>query len=89
MPASTVTRLRSGSTWRMRCMPSRESCTPSVTAAAVNEWPAPMAFTRWPASAARRTIVATSSVDRGAARSAASQRWLPAQLDSVEGIRGA
>ena len=71
----------------MPCMPSRESCTPSVTAAAVNEWPAPMAFTRCPASAARRTIAATSSVDRGAARSAASQRWLPAQLDSVEGIR--
>ena len=31
---------------------------------------------------------ATSSVDRGAARSAATQRWLPAQLDSVDGIAG-
>jgi hypothetical protein len=45
-----------------------------------------MAFTRCPDPAARRTIVATSSVDRGAARSAANQRWFPAQFDTVEAI---
>ena len=45
-------------------MASSEIRSPSVIAASVNEWPPPIAFTRWPASAARRTIAATSSVRR-------------------------
>jgi hypothetical protein len=64
-------------------MRSSVSWTPDVSAAAVNECPAPIALTRVPASAARRTIAATSSVDRGAARSPATHRWLPAQLETV------
>ncbi len=66
-------------------MRSSDSCTPPVSAAAVKEWPAPMALTRDPASAARRTMAATSSVDRGRTRSAATQRWFPAQFDTVCG----
>ena len=62
-------------------MRSSDSCTPDVSAAAVNECPAPIALTRVPASAARRTIAATSSVERGTARSAATHRWFPAQFD--------
>ena len=64
-------------------MASSETWTPSVDAAAVNECPAPMALTLAPAVAARRTIPATSSVDRGVTRSATSHRSLPAQLEAV------
>ena len=64
---------------------SSDSCTPDVSAAAVNECPAPIALTLVPASAARRTSAATSSVERGAARSTATHRWLRAQLACVIG----
>ena len=60
------------------------SCIPSVAAAAVNEWPAPIALTRCPARWAAATIWATSYTDPGVRRSAGTHRWLPAQLRTAE-----
>ena len=73
------------STSSTRAIRSSDTWTPSVDAAAVNECPAPIALTRLPASAPGARSSATSSVDRGSTRSAAIQRWLPAQLDTVDG----
>ena len=86
IPASTRTRPVSRSTSSTRDIRSSDSCVPDVSAAAVNECPAPIAFTVPPASAARRTIDATSCVAAGCARSVASQRWFPAQFDTVVGM---
>ena len=46
-------------------MRSSDTRIPRVQAASVKEWPAPTAFTVRPASAARLTMAATSSGERG------------------------
>ena len=65
---------RSPSTSRIRFIPSSDTRCPSVIAASVNEWPPPIAFTRWPDSAARRTIAATSSVVVGSCTATGTHR---------------
>ncbi len=72
MPACTVTSVPSTS--RIRFIPSSDTRCPSVIAASVNEWPPPIAFTRWPDSAARWTIAATSSVVVGSCTASGTHR---------------
>ena len=55
-------------------------CTPSVTAAAENEWPLPTARTGKPSPAAALITAAISAVPRGCSTRVAAARWLPAQF---------
>ena len=61
-------------------MRSSDSSTPDVIAAGVNEWPAPIAFTRCRSRWAAATIAATSSVEHGMFDPQRTARSLPAQL---------
>ena len=47
---------------------------------AVNEWPAPMHFTRWPRAAACSTIPTISASCVGRRISTGAHAWLPAQF---------
>ena len=63
---------------------SSDTSIPRVQAASVKEWPAPTAFTVSPVSAARLTMAATSSGERGSRISWGTHTWLPAQFRKVD-----
>ncbi len=59
---------------------SRFSCTPSVAPIAVNEWPAPIGFTRAPRAAAAVTTSCSSAIVAGRAIVAGWAVTVPAQF---------
>jgi hypothetical protein len=58
----------------------RSTSTPSLTATAVNEWPAPMALTLSPLEAAARMAAASSAASRGRAHRTGVHACVPDQF---------
>ncbi|CAM5375395.1 hypothetical protein SCALM49S_01241 [Streptomyces californicus] len=83
VPASTVTVIASRSMSRIPVSRSGRISTPSVAAAAVNEWPEPTGFTFSPSAPALRSTSASSSTDAGDSVRAGLAVTVPAQLCHV------
>jgi hypothetical protein len=78
-----VTRPDVASTRSTAFIASSDISTPFVIAAAVNEWPAPIALTWTPDLLASVTTAATSSVLEGVRTARGTQVWFLAQLRTV------
>ena len=84
VPAPTVTSRFDRSAVRMPVKADMSRRMPDVTAAPVNECPAPTGLTVSPSSAAALIVAANSSTVVGRTTRAATVRWLPAQFDHAD-----